>query len=500
MAQIHSSVSQDDSDGLNITTPQGPVIGKLYMSNVREFLGIPYASVARWEPPRPSVSRNSTFNATQFGDSCIPNLPGGTDPEIPTSEECLNLNIWAPTLNRTQNTAVMIWVTGGGFQFGSSNDPYTQGRFLVNNNEDVLMVSFNYRTNIFGFPNAPQLVNQNQSQNLGALDIDTAIQWVFDNIAPFGGDPNRITIFGHSAGAALVTAFTFAHQNDTRVKGVIQQSGSLVGLPPGLTAFGGPFNPTAWNKAANAAGCGTNADKEQLECMKEKSADELETALRNITFPTFLPIQDGITFFADLNSRSISGEFLQVPLLVGNTEGEADLDIPPWLWFAPVISMITDFITKAVFSCPAGTTAADHVKAELPTFRYRYDGVFPDTFNRPYALTAFHSAEIPIVFGTASLSELPPTMIENELSAFVQSAWVAFARNPSQGLTELGWPQYDAETDTLAILGNSTLNATGISFTSGDLYDSNCEDVVNVFSWIIRLIHGLLGFFNFIFQ
>lgn len=145
---------------------------------------------------------------------------------------------------------------------------------------------------------------------------------------------------------------------------------------------------------------------------------------------------------------------------------------------------------QIVFSCPAGSTASDRVKAGVPTFRYRYDGttiilnysnftnktslaVFPDISSRS-DLRAFHSSEIPIVFGTASLSPFgSPTAAENQLSAFVQSAWVAFARNPSQGLVNLGWPQYNPETDTLVILGGSS-NATGISFTSGDSYDSGC--------------------------
>lgn len=100
-----------------------------------------------------------------------------------------------------------------------SNTIVYQGQFLIGNNDDVLLVTINYRTNIFGFPGAPQLVNQTQSQNFGALDMDAAIQWVFDNIASFGGDPNRITIFGQSAGSGLSAAFTFAHPNDTRVKG-----------------------------------------------------------------------------------------------------------------------------------------------------------------------------------------------------------------------------------------------------------------------------------------
>jgi carboxylesterase type B len=92
-------------------------------------------------------------------------------------------------------------------------------QLVVRDNEDITLVSFNYRLNIFGQPNAPQLVNASQSQNFGLLDIRAAIEWVHANIAQFGGNPERITIFGQSAGAVAVDAYSFAYPNDTIVKG-----------------------------------------------------------------------------------------------------------------------------------------------------------------------------------------------------------------------------------------------------------------------------------------
>lgn len=119
-------VPQDD--GLTVQTEQGLVAGTLVTPNVRQFLGIPYASVNRWEPPQPPAVRNSTFQATQFGESCVQDLGGshgeflallGLNQTVPESEQCLNLNIWAPTLDRKQGTAVMIWIYGGGYAFGT---------------------------------------------------------------------------------------------------------------------------------------------------------------------------------------------------------------------------------------------------------------------------------------------------------------------------------------------------------------------------------------------
>jgi carboxylesterase type B len=94
-------------------------------------------------------------------------------------------------------------------------------QLVVRDNDDITLVSFNYRLNIFGHPNAPQLVNASQTQNFGLLDMRAAVEWVHANIAEFGGDPERITIFGQSAGAVMVDAYSFAYPNDTIVKGLI---------------------------------------------------------------------------------------------------------------------------------------------------------------------------------------------------------------------------------------------------------------------------------------
>ena len=103
--------------------------------------------------------------------------------------------------------------------FQSNSNTYN-GQYFVRNHEDVLIVSFNYRTNIFGQPGAPQLAtNTTQTQNFGLLDVNAAVQWVYKNIASFGGDPERIILFGESAGAVTTDAYSYMHPKDTIVKG-----------------------------------------------------------------------------------------------------------------------------------------------------------------------------------------------------------------------------------------------------------------------------------------
>lgn len=297
----------------------------------------------------------------------------------------------------------------------------------------------------------------------------------------------------------MIAQYTFANPTDTRVKGVIQQSGSLAGLTTDLTAFGGPLDPSSWNTVASAVGCGNDDTDDQLNCMKGIDFRTLEDAVINADVD-FVPIQDGITFFSDVTDRSSQGNFLRVPLLVGNTNQEGDIfvvsaeqtglgfDIPG------VTELGSSIVTKVVFSCPAGTTAEDRVNAGVPTWRYRYDGIFPDISTQS-DLRAFHASELPVIFGTSSDSPFgPPTPQQNALSLFMQGAWTAFARDPQNGLTNFGFPPYHPSTKSLVILGGSS-NTSGASFTSGSSYDSSCSLSELGGSLALELINALGGIF-----
>lgn len=130
----HAASIHARSNGLIVNTEQGPVSGTLSAPTVRQFLGVPYASASRWQAPTSPPKRLSILSATSFSDTCPQNLApanleflklaGGQGIDIPESENCLTANIWAPGLNRKQKTAVLIWIYGGAFQFGSVRYPY----------------------------------------------------------------------------------------------------------------------------------------------------------------------------------------------------------------------------------------------------------------------------------------------------------------------------------------------------------------------------------------
>ncbi|KAF8963596.1 carboxylesterase [Flammula alnicola] len=497
----HAFGAAAQGDGLLIQTEQGPVSGTFAASTVRQFLGIPYALAPRWEAPTQPPARSSTFEATTFGDSCVQLLNAGAiefltlvgiqNIAVPESEDCLSANIWAPSVSRKQNTAVLVWIYGGSFSFGTSNTAEYNGSNFVRDNDDITIVTLNYRLNIFGQPNAPQLASQATPQNFGLLDVDAAVQWVHDNIAAFGGDPERISLFGQSAGSGAVDAYTFAHPQDTIVKGVIEQSGTC----GALSIFPPTVNGTAWNTVATTVGCGNTSDATQLTCMKAVPFRTLENALIS-TNTTFSPVTDNVTMFSDTTARAATGNFLKVPLLGGSTLNEFDIflvasELLSMNFTIPILTQAaSDLFTQIIFTCPAAIAAQQRFSAGVPTWRYQYQAVFPNISPRP-DLRAYHASEIPIVFGTYNTSPFgPPTPDEIALSKYMQAAWVAFAKDPTHGLVEFGWPLYTPGGNTLAVIGNP-LNATGVLFTPGILVGLSCG--------VISLVSGVTEFLASIF-
>ncbi|RDB25006.1 Acetylcholinesterase [Hypsizygus marmoreus] len=377
-----TSVGSWRDNGLTVHTQEGDVVGTFASPAVRRFLGIPFGVAKRWETPHLPPLRQKPFKALDFGDSCpqaltpanleVLKLIGVDDTVVPESEDCLSVNVWAPSIQRKQKAAVMLWVYGGAFQFGTSNIGVYDGQHIVRDNDDVLVVSFNYRLNIFGFPSAPQLVSKTSSQNFGLLDLNAAVQWIYDNIEAFGGDPERITLFGQSAGAAVIDAYTFAYPNDTRVKGVIEMSGNLAIDITGVSSTNNTtiLDSSAWNQVADAVGCGTATNAAQLACMKAIPFKTLENALIT-TNTAFFTAADGIIIFADSSARAAAGNFLHIPLLAGTVAHEGDIFVivtQELIGFSvPVLAELFAVLSTLIeFTCLAGKTASDHLKAGIP--------------------------------------------------------------------------------------------------------------------------------------
>ena len=195
-----------------VTTTSGRVTG-MALGNHLAFLGIPYAKAKRFAQPQPADKWSGVKQATQIGFaapqtfSIIPGFAASG----PQNEDCLNLNVFTPAADNMKRP-VMVWIHGGGFTHGAGYEPLYRGGPLSERG-DVVVVSINYRLGVLGFLHLPEI---GAAGNMGLLDIITALRWVRDNIAAFGGDPDRVTIFGESAGSAA-TARIFSVARIMRV-------------------------------------------------------------------------------------------------------------------------------------------------------------------------------------------------------------------------------------------------------------------------------------------
>lgn len=320
-------------------------------NDVVEFLGIPFAQPPvgelRFAAPRPldDAARGNLVLASNFSVDCLqyvghagdtrdatPRLRaygyamggGSVDSPHAYGEDCLTVNIWSKTAassyqpsfyssssssSGTQGSgkAVLLWIYGGGFSTGTSHAPFYSGARLAQD-EDVVVVSFNYRLGVFGFPGAPGLADQ----NVGLLDQRLAVEWVRDNIGGFGGDPARITLFGESAGASSVDMYAFAWaQEDPIVSGFIAQSGSAAGSPRA------PVNETHWFAVSSALQCGSAAvgGASSVACMRNQSAEDIINTVGRISGGSiragFGPAADEKIVFSDVRDRSASGNFIR---------------------------------------------------------------------------------------------------------------------------------------------------------------------------------------------
>lgn len=380
-----------------------------------------------------------------------------------------------------------MWIYGGGFSTGNSDDPAYNGQFFAEQ-EDVVLVSFNYRLNVFGFPGTP-----NSTQNLGLLDQRLAVEWVQNNIEAFGGDPSRITLFGQSAGSASVDYYTYAWADDPIAHSFIEESGSVFGPAPGLGAASAEVAANYWFNLTNALQCGDSSSDpaSTLSCMKGKEytviLDTLAKQTANGASPiasSFGPTVDNTVVFSDYKQRSTSGKVSKLPLLLGNADYEAGLfRVLDALKNVSLPSSYWDAFDNAVFVCPCATRANVSLSNNVPTWRYRWFGAFPNTELTTIPFSgAWHASELPVLFGNVPTGSGVPnsTAAETQIGAYIRGAWAAFAKDPVAGLKSYGggWPEYDPSGQTLVRLAFN--NMTGTNLALGSFYDGACSTIVAV--------------------
>ena len=306
-----------------VKTQYGQVIGDVTGKdrNISLYRGIPYAKPPmgelRWAPPEPPDSWKGVYTARRFSPVCpqVPNPFGGVSADTAMSEDCLYLNIWTPATSHKDRYPVMVWIHGGGFSIGAGSLPLYDGTRLAE--RGVVLVTFNYRLNVFGGFAHPQLSAASRhgaSGNYGLLDQVAALDWVQDNIARFGGDPENVTIFGESAGARSVSLHLASPLSRGLFHKAIAQSGALRDTTGTLAERG-----AAGMALADALGADELPNPlDYLRWLPPSDFPDLGS------FPSN-PIVDGL-FMPD-NPESIysRGEQANVPLLAGTNRDEGTM-------------------------------------------------------------------------------------------------------------------------------------------------------------------------------
>lgn len=349
------------SSSLVVTTAAGKVAGRA-QTGYDAWLGIPYAATPtaahRWTAPGPAPAWHGVRDATRFGDRCA--QASGWDPgyeKTITTEDCLDLNVYAPQGSRA-DTPVVVWIHGGGFTGGAGQD--TNPRKFVQQT-GAIVVTVNYRLGPLGYLNLPQLraESANGAGNYGLLDQQAALRWVRSNIGHFGGDSRNVTIAGQSAGGSSVCD----QLASPTAKGLFARAVVMSGSCGLQTAAAGETQSQAFVKEIGCAGA-----PDVLACLRAKPASAIVAA--QLKAPV-RPSLGGTAFPLDPATAVQTGNFTRVPVMLGQTDSERGLFTFQTYDYLGT-PMTADQYTQAVRST-YGTNAAK-VLAEYPLSAYPTPG------------------------------------------------------------------------------------------------------------------------------
>ncbi|KAL1649029.1 hypothetical protein SLS61_006552 [Didymella pomorum] len=480
------------------------------------FLGIPFAQPPvgdlRFRVPAPL---NSTWHgakpATKYSSACYGY--GSDQWGYPVSEDCLYLNVVRPAGCEEENLPVAFWIHGGGYYMGSGLDQRYNLSFIVENSvkigKPVIGISINYRLSAWGFLSGSEELKESGELNLGLRDQRLALQWVQDNIKGFGGDAEKVTIFGESAGAGSVGFHLTAYggRDDKLFRAAIMESGN----PVHFNHLNDPMEYAPWfNAIVSRTPCANVTS--QIDCLRTLSAEQYNAAV-NVTSPMlntteFMPSLDGDFIQKRTSIQLAEGDFVHVPIISGANSDEgtafspspvnttedlfnfmtmgqnaipADLanqlleaypDDPsvnvvanlgsarPGPPFGAQFRRSASYFGDSVFIALRRLTCQTWAAAGVPAYCYRFNAI---PAGIPPVIGVTHFQEVSFVFlnlmgvGYAPVA-VPPftnkTQSYRDLSRFMSSSWVSFVSDLDPNAwrkggvwsgTEEMWPVYDVE-------------------------------------------------------
>lgn len=476
------------------STSEGVVSGTS-SAGVERFSNIPFAAAPlgdnRFRAPQPPAVRQKVYVAQEIGPGCMQpegQALFGARPQQ-QSEDCLQLNVWRPASASESSSLlpVMVWIHGGGLTIGSAVESLN-GRLIYDGDafarKDVVLVSINYRLGAFGYmaPSAMlgEATDQPSAGNYGLLDQIAALKWVKQNIAQFGGDPSKVTIFGESAGGVSVCALLSSPLARGLFIRAIAQSGNCLQNLPSLESA-----HQQAQRIAQRLGCTEIAT--QRECLRAVSAPTLLAASQAVINANGAQGEsyglslDGFSLTQTPADALRSGSAAQIGLMLGVNDDEST-SLSPAVSLPSTVSgyealirqqsplvanailarypassysspqrAYQDLIDDVRFTCANRRAAFDHAARGNRVYHYVLTDVLPDPQLAP--LESFHGLDVSYLFGRPG--GLPP---ELALRAKMQSAWVNFASDGEPG-NALGypWPRYGSA--RLSAELNATANA-----------------------------------------
>ena len=470
-----------------VTTDAGQLSGVTDANGVTSYKGIPFGAPPvgklRWQAPQPVAHWTGVRKADHFGNACYQDeahsrLPW-TEPFMeqgPVSEDCLYLNVWTAAKSPRERRPVMVYIYGGGFNEGAGSIAAYDGTQLAK--RGVVLVNMNYRVRVLGFLSYPELSKESEhavSGNYGLLDQIAALEWVHKNIAAFGGDPDRVTIFGQSAGAISV----YDLMQSPLAKGLFARAIAESG--PGLlggNALGGQATLAMREKQgetwAESKGAHSLAD---LRAMSPAELFASSGGRGGLQAPGS-PFPDGYV----LPAPGTAPPDHETPLLLGMVADDIGVSgggaagqkpsvgsyqdaakrkygdkADDFLRLYPVTS--DDDVTKMQKTAARDQArvsidlwSANQVKLSGKIYTYFFDRVLPWPEHPEFG--AFHTSDVPYVFENLDLTGHPVETVDHQVSDAVSSYWMNFAASGDpngKGLTT--WPAYAADAHVTMELG-----------------------------------------------
>jgi para-nitrobenzyl esterase len=481
-------------------------------ASITVYKGVPFAAPPigelRWRAPQPPLHWQGVRKADQFGSIC----PSPRRSPEPMNEDCLFLNVWTGASTSAERRPVMVWFYGGGFITGSGSDPLHDGEGLAR--KGVVLVTINYRLGALGFLATPELSQESghrASGNYGLLDEIAALQWVQKNIAAFGGDPARVTIFGHSAGAGSVNFLS----TSPLAKGLFKQAlaESQVRYPRDLELR---YLSMSWRSLQNAEASGTKyVDAHGARSLKElrampwqqliagTDAPDVDVDTRSSARPPqFRPVVDGWVVPQNFNQTFANATHNRATFVAGNNLDEGGA--VPETAFAILRAPGTQRPEIRIGSPNPNVTLRDYVSAAKRKF-----GPMADEFLKLYPAStddeaarannsairdnsrvstylwatewsrvnktpvytyfwthappgqdhdsrgAYHGSEINYVFNNLYATDKPWADVDRDIAEKMSSYWANYAASGNPNGKDLpAWPAFDSKSPTVMELGD----------------------------------------------